>query len=126
MLEFREAVYGMTSPLLPSRLKVDLDDGACASLAQNHVPGRIHQMPSDTGERNATEGLRRRFRDVVTSADELRAVVGYPQERAVAKVVRVIDDPARLFIAHSSFVFVGSAGADGTVDISPKGAPLAS
>jgi PPOX class probable FMN-dependent enzyme len=80
-------------------------------------------MLSDTGERDATEGLRRRFRNVVTSADELRAVVGRPQERAIAKVVQVIDDYARSFIAHSPFVFLGSAGADGTVDISPKGDP---
>ena len=50
-------------------------------------------------------------------------MVGHPQERAVAKVVRVIDDHAHCFIAHSPFVFVGSAGADGTVDISPKGDP---
>ena len=70
-----------------------------------------------------TGGLRRRFRDVVTGAEELRAVVGHPQERAVAKVVRVIDDHARRFIAHSPFVFVASAGADGTIDISPKGDP---
>jgi predicted pyridoxine 5'-phosphate oxidase superfamily flavin-nucleotide-binding protein len=80
-------------------------------------------MLSDTGERDATEGLRRRFRNVVTSADELRAVVGRPQERAIAKVVQVIDDYARSFIAHSPFVFLGSAGVDGTVDISPKGDP---
>jgi uncharacterized protein len=59
----------------------------------------------------------------VTSADELRAVVGQPQERAIAKVVHVIDDYARSFIAHSPFVFLGSAGTDGTVDVSPKGDP---
>jgi uncharacterized protein len=76
-----------------------------------------------TGEHDAMEGLRSRFRDVVTSADELRAVVGQPQERAIAKVVQVIDDYARSFIAHSPFVILGSAGADGTVDISPKGDP---
>ena len=67
--------------------------------------------------------LRHRFRDVVTSEEQLRAVLGQPTERAVAKVVRVIDDHARRFIAHAPFVFVASAGADGTLDVSPKGDP---
>jgi PPOX class probable FMN-dependent enzyme len=79
-------------------------------------------MPNDAEECDATD-LRRRFRDVVTSAKELRSVVGYPHDRAVAKVVRIIDEHARRFIAHAPFAFIASAGADGTVDISPKGDP---
>jgi PPOX class probable FMN-dependent enzyme len=80
-------------------------------------------MPNDAEEPDATGGLRHRFREVVTSADALRAVVGQPNKRAVAKVVRALDAHARRFIAHSPFVFVASAGADGTIDISPKGDP---
>ncbi len=68
-------------------------------------------------------GLRRRFRDTVTSEEQLRSVVGQPAERAFAKVVRVLDEHARRFIAHAPFVFVASAGDDGTLDISPKGDP---
>jgi PPOX class probable FMN-dependent enzyme len=67
--------------------------------------------------------LRHRFRDVIRSEEQLRAVLGLPAERAVAKVVRVIDEHARSFIAHAPFVFVASAGADGLVDVSPKGDP---
>jgi uncharacterized protein len=66
-------------------------------------------------------GLRHRFRDVVTSEEQLRAVLGAATERSIAKVVRVIDDYARSFIAHAPFVFVASAGADGMLEISPKG-----
>jgi uncharacterized protein len=68
-------------------------------------------------------GLRHRFRDTITSEKQLRSVLGQPTERATAKVMRVIDDHARRFIAHAPFVFVASAGADGMVDISPKGDP---
>ncbi|WP_338112442.1 pyridoxamine 5'-phosphate oxidase family protein [Rhizobium gallicum] len=67
--------------------------------------------------------LRRRFRDVITSEEQLRAVLGAPTDRAVAKVVRLIDEHARRFIAHAPFVFVASAGADGMLDVSPKGDP---
>ncbi len=49
--------------------------------------------------------------------------MGAPTDRAVAKVVRVIDEHARRFIAHAPFVFVASAGADGMLDVSPKGDP---
>ena len=67
--------------------------------------------------------LRERFRDVVTREEELRAVVGHPPQRSVAKVVQVIDDHGRRFIAHAPFVFVASAGAGGMIDVSPKGDP---
>ena len=40
-----------------------------------------------------------------------------------AKVIRVIDEHTRRFIAHAPFVFVASADADGMLDISPKGDP---
>ena len=65
-----------------------------------------------------------RFQDVVTSEEELRAVVGPATERSIAKVVGVIDEYARRFIAHAPFVFVASAGADGMLDVSPKGDPV--
>ena len=68
-------------------------------------------------------GLRNRFRDIVASEDQLRSVVGQPTERGAAKVMRVIDDYTRRFIAHAPFVFVASSGPDGMLDISPKGDP---
>lgn len=74
-------------------------------------------MPGDNGN------LRSRFRDIVTSESQLRSVLGQPTERAAAKVMQVIDDHARRFIAHAPFVFIASAGANGMLDISPKGDP---
>lgn len=68
-----------------------------------------------------TSGLR--FRDVIASEAELRAVVGEPVDKAVAKVVRTIDDYSRRFIANSPFILIGSAGAGGMIDVSPKGDP---
>src|SRR5262245_44520618 len=62
-----------------------------------------------------------RFRDVVTSEEELRAVIGHPPDHSLAKAVHVIDDYSRRFIAQSPFVFVASAATDGRVDVSPKG-----
>jgi PPOX class probable FMN-dependent enzyme len=79
-------------------------------------------MTSDIMQDNGST-LRRRFRDVVTSEEELRTVVGHPPERSIAKVVRVVDEYARRFIAHAPFVFVASAGASGMLDVSPKGDP---
>jgi PPOX class probable FMN-dependent enzyme len=67
--------------------------------------------------------LRHRFRDVVTSEEELWAIAGPPHQRAIDKVVRVIDDHSRRFIAHAPFMFVASVGAGGMVDVSPKGDP---
>ena len=52
--------------------------------------------------------LRERFRDVITSEAEIRAIAGDVHERAVAKVVNVIDEHSRRFIAASPFVFIAT------------------
>src|SRR5262245_42673378 len=67
--------------------------------------------------------LRQRFREIVTSEEEIRDVVGHPPQRSAAKAVHSIDDHSRRFIAHAPFVFIASAGMDGSIDISPKGDP---
>jgi PPOX class probable FMN-dependent enzyme len=66
---------------------------------------------------------RQRFRDVITTEAELRAVLGEPVDKAVAKVVKTIDAYSHRFIANSPFVLVGTAGASGMIDVSPKGDP---
>ena len=50
-------------------------------------------------------------------------MLGLPAERSVAKVVRVIDEHARSFIAHAPF-FRSVRRADGLVDVSPKIHPV--
>src|SRR5262245_48810495 len=67
--------------------------------------------------------LRQRFREIVTSEEEIRDVVGHPPQRSAAKAVHSIDDHSRRFIAHAPFVFIASAGMDGSIDVSPKGDP---
>jgi len=67
--------------------------------------------------------LKRRFRDVVATEAELRAIVGQPQQRALDKEISAIDEVSRRFIAHAPFVFVASSGEEGMLDISPKGDP---
>lgn len=61
------------------------------------------------------------FKDVVTSLDELRAIVGEPSERAVKKEIATLDVYARAFIAHSPFLLMATAADDGRCDVSPKG-----
>jgi PPOX class probable FMN-dependent enzyme len=59
--------------------------------------------------------------DVIASERELRALYGHPGERAVAKERPALNADCRAFIAHSPFLVMGTAGADGRCDVSPKG-----
>jgi len=57
----------------------------------------------------------------ITSEQELRDLYGHPGERAVAKEQPVLNADCRAFIAHAPFLVMGTAGADGRCDVSPKG-----
>jgi PPOX class probable FMN-dependent enzyme len=57
----------------------------------------------------------------VTSERELRDLYGQPGARAVAKEQPVLTADCRDFIAHSPFLVMGTASADGRCDVSPKG-----
>ena len=61
------------------------------------------------------------FRHVVTSAAELRALVGEPSDIARTKEVATLDATCREFIARSPFVLLATADAAGRCDVSPKG-----
>jgi PPOX class probable FMN-dependent enzyme len=62
------------------------------------------------------------FRELVTSMESLRAVVGgEPSEVARKKELPALDAHARAFIARSPFLLLGTAGTDGRCDVSPKG-----
>jgi PPOX class probable FMN-dependent enzyme len=62
-----------------------------------------------------------RFTHVVGSLAELKTVVGEPAERSIKKETATLDEYARAFIAHSPFLLLATAGADGRCDVSPKG-----
>ena len=57
----------------------------------------------------------------IRSEDQLRDLYGSPSERAVRKQMATLDKHCRTFIAHSPFLVLGTAGADGSLDVSPKG-----
>src|ERR1700732_2328780 len=61
------------------------------------------------------------FHDVITTELELRATVGKPSFWFQGKTLTKLDVHCRRFIAKSPFVVVGSTGAEGRVDTSPKG-----
>jgi PPOX class probable FMN-dependent enzyme len=65
------------------------------------------------------------FTDVITSEEDLRALVPpAPRDRlSVVKEVDVLDEHARAWIAASPLVLVASADADGRCDVSPRGGP---
>lgn len=64
-----------------------------------------------------------RFRDVVTSEDELRAIAGDIYPGAVTKVIDHLDEDSQAFIAHAPFLLLGSASTELGVEVSPKGDP---
>jgi uncharacterized protein len=57
----------------------------------------------------------------IGSEQALRELYGHPGERAVAKEQPRLDAHCRAFIAHAPFLVMGTAGADGRCDVSPKG-----
>jgi PPOX class probable FMN-dependent enzyme len=63
------------------------------------------------------------FSEVITSEEELRAILGHPSAVAANKVVKTLDDHCRAFIASSPFMIIASADAHGNMDVSPKGDP---
>lgn len=63
------------------------------------------------------------FADIVTTAEQLRAVIGYPSQRVLAKHVTALDAHCRAFVARSPFVLIASTNGAGSMDVSPKGDP---
>ena len=61
------------------------------------------------------------FKDVVSSKQELRALFGEPNERAVLKCKSALDEHSRAFIAAAPFLLLATSSAAGQCDVSPKG-----
>ena len=60
------------------------------------------------------------FRDVVTSEEALRALVGRPSELAIRKEISHLDAHCRAFIARSPFVLIATSGASGRATSRPR------
>jgi PPOX class probable FMN-dependent enzyme len=67
--------------------------------------------------------LSARFREVVTSEAQFRAVMGHPAPRTLDKELAYLDDFCRTFISRSPFVVISSCDAEGRMDVSPRGDP---
>lgn len=63
------------------------------------------------------------MRTEVTTAEELRAIVGQPTAAVANKVTARLSDIHRDWISHSPLCFVATTDAQGRVDVSPKGDP---
>jgi uncharacterized protein len=64
-----------------------------------------------------------RYDEIIATQSRLRELSKQPSERAKRKIIDHIDGICRRFIAACPFVLVASRGADGRLDISPKGDP---
>jgi uncharacterized protein len=63
------------------------------------------------------------FEELIDSRERLRELSRAPSQRAREKVIDHIDDVCRRFIAATPFVIVATRGADGRLDVSPRGDP---
>jgi uncharacterized protein len=63
------------------------------------------------------------MRREVTTLDDLRAIVGHPNEAVANKVGRRLSTAQQDWLAHSPLGFVATTDARGRVDVSPKGDP---
>ncbi|HTO06880.1 MAG TPA: MSMEG_1061 family FMN-dependent PPOX-type flavoprotein [Myxococcota bacterium] len=57
----------------------------------------------------------------ITSLDELRALIDEPHPVTRQKVFDALDDQMQAFIARAPFLVLATAGADGRLEVSPKG-----
>ena len=67
--------------------------------------------------------LKSRFREVVTTEEHFRSVMGSPSALVTRKELDELDSHAQEFIGRSPFLLIGTSGADGRIDMSPKGDP---
>lgn len=67
--------------------------------------------------------LQARFNEIITTEEQLRAVLGTPWSGVVSKELQMLDAHAKKFIGSSPFLIIGTADAEGRMDLSPKGDP---
>ncbi|NRF93358.1 pyridoxamine 5'-phosphate oxidase family protein [Paenibacillus frigoriresistens] len=60
-------------------------------------------------------------KELITTVEELRSLIGYPSELVQHKVISHIDEHCRDFIAKSPFIFISTSDSTGRCDVSPRG-----
>lgn len=63
------------------------------------------------------------FNEVISTEDELREILGHPNEVVTRKTINHIDKICQDFIENSTFLSIGTADSEGNFDVSPKGDP---
>jgi PPOX class probable FMN-dependent enzyme len=61
------------------------------------------------------------FDDILTTEQDLRAIMGVPGARSLLKEQKSLDEHTRAFIAQSPFLLLATSDANGRCDVSPKG-----
>ena len=61
------------------------------------------------------------FKEVITSVESLREIMGTPSELVIRKQLDHLDPHARAFIARSPFLVIGTHGQGKVGDVSPRG-----
>ncbi len=59
----------------------------------------------------------------ISDERDLRAVIGHPQAKVVAKIADRLNELTRQFVERSPFVCVATASPEGGLDVSPRGDP---
>ncbi|MDT8859272.1 pyridoxamine 5'-phosphate oxidase family protein [Alkalihalobacillus sp. MEB130] len=60
-------------------------------------------------------------KSAIRTEEELREIVGSPHENVANKVISIIDEQAKNFIAKSPLVFLATSDVNGHCDVSPRG-----
>ncbi|MEQ2526633.1 pyridoxamine 5'-phosphate oxidase family protein [Bacillaceae bacterium CLA-AA-H227] len=61
------------------------------------------------------------MKDIITTEEELRELMGYPSELVKRKVISALDEHCQKFIAKSPFLVISSSDDFGNCDVSPRG-----
>src|SRR5271167_1943842 len=67
--------------------------------------------------------MEQQFSEIIVTRERLRKIYRQPSHLVANKVIDRIDRVCRAFIAACPFVVVATRGADGKLDLSPKGDP---
>ncbi|MFZ0548466.1 MAG: pyridoxamine 5'-phosphate oxidase family protein [Candidatus Promineifilaceae bacterium] len=67
--------------------------------------------------------MEKEFNEIIADEKTLREIIGYPSDMNANKVIPILDDHCKAFIARSPYLLLASSDGDGNLDISPKGDP---
>lgn len=65
--------------------------------------------------------MKNQFKEILTSEDQIREILGYPSELVKRKVINRIDKHCLNFISLSPLLFLSTADDKGNCDVSPRG-----